>query len=191
MKCFQRGEAAALKIGCIGDSITAGAHSSGPTMTYPAQLQKMLDPTKYAVTNLGACGSTMQKGGDSPYWQRPQFQTLNSSKWDIIVIMLGTNDAKDPGDGGPNNWLNDCGATLDTLDPVANPCRFAKSYFDMIDLVRTLGTGGPNSPPAIYVAMPPPLMQHGSIGANQSAINDVYPRLIPLIAQTKNVTTVP
>ena len=24
--------------------------------------------------------------------------------------MLGTNDAKDPGDGGPNNWLHDCGS---------------------------------------------------------------------------------
>ena len=54
MKCVQKGPSAALKIGCIGDSITAGAHSSGPTMTYPAQLQSMLDPTKYAVTNLGA-----------------------------------------------------------------------------------------------------------------------------------------
>ena len=33
-------------------------------MTYPSQLQAMLDPTQYAVTNLGACGSTMQKGAD-------------------------------------------------------------------------------------------------------------------------------
>ena len=72
------------------DSITAGAHSSGPTMTYPAQMQAMLDPTKYAVTNLGACGSTMQKGADSPNWDRPQFQTLIQNKWDKIVIMLGT-----------------------------------------------------------------------------------------------------
>lgn len=71
---------AALRVGCIGDSITAGAHSSGPTKTYPAQLQAMLDPTAYAVTNLGACGSTMQKNADSPYWKRPQFTTLTSNK---------------------------------------------------------------------------------------------------------------
>lgn len=62
MRCSQRGSAAALKIACVGDSITAGAHSSGPTHTYPAVLQSMLDPAAYAVTNLGACGSTMQKG---------------------------------------------------------------------------------------------------------------------------------
>jgi len=42
------------------------------------------------VTNLGACGSTMMKGADSPYWKRPQFKALTSAKWDIITIMLGT-----------------------------------------------------------------------------------------------------
>ena len=27
----------------------------------------------YSVTNLGACGSTMLKHSNSPYWQRSQF----------------------------------------------------------------------------------------------------------------------
>lgn len=70
-----------------GDSITAGAHSSGPNMTYPAQLQALVDPTKYQITNLGACGSTMQKGADSPYWNRPQYQALIKGTWDIVIIM--------------------------------------------------------------------------------------------------------
>ena len=64
----------AVKIATIGDSITAGVHSSGGNHTYPAQLQIMLDSKygwgKYSVTNLGACGSTMMKGADSPYWKR-------------------------------------------------------------------------------------------------------------------------
>jgi hypothetical protein len=72
MVCAQRSPAVAagapqpLKIACVGDSITAGAHASNASMGYPGQLQRMLDPAKYAVTNLGACGSTMQKNGDSP-----------------------------------------------------------------------------------------------------------------------------
>ena len=138
--------------------------------TYPAQLQAMLDPSQYAVTNLGASGATMQKKGDSPYWQRPQFTTLNSSKWDIVIIMLGTNDAKDAGDGGPSNWKDNCGHDLANL--TLTNCTFAQDYLSMIDLVRTLG---PNSttPPVIYLAIPPPLMQHGSIGANQTTINSV------------------
>lgn len=162
--------------------------SSGPTKTYPAQLQAMLDPSQYAVTNLGACGSTMQKGGDSPYWQRPQYQTLISNKWDIVVIMLGTNDAKDPGDGGPNNWHDNCGPSINSLNLTA--CSFAQDYLAMIDVIRTLGTT-PGVPPVIYAAVPPPLMQHGSIGANQTVINSVYPALVPLIAQAANITTVP
>jgi len=79
MKCAQRGAASTIKIACVGDSITAGAHSSGNNFTYPSQLQAMLDPAVYSVTNLGACGSTMQKGADSPYWNRPQYQVSTPS----------------------------------------------------------------------------------------------------------------
>ena len=46
---------------------------------------------------VGACGSTMLKKGDSPYRKRPQYEALTTGSWDIITIMLGTNDAKDPG----------------------------------------------------------------------------------------------
>ena len=191
MVCKQRGSAAAIKIGTIGDSITAGACSSGPAHSYPAQLQDMLDKEwgngTYAVTNLGACGSTMQKSpnGDSPYWQRPQFQALTQNKWDILVILLGTNDAKDPVDGGPNNWH--CGTDL-PIDMAT--CPYVQDYLAMIDLVRTLGPDA-NTPPIIYAMIPVPLMQHGAIGANQTVINSVYPQLVPLIAAAANLTTVP
>jgi len=43
MVCKQRGTADQILIGAIGDSITAGACSSGGNHTYPAQLQIMLD----------------------------------------------------------------------------------------------------------------------------------------------------
>lgn len=98
-----------------------------------------------------------------------------------LASNTGTNDAKDKGDGGPSNWSG--------CDGVEG-CAFAQDYLAMIELVRTLGTT-PGVPPAIYVAAPPPLMQHGSIGANQTAINTVYPALIPLIAEAANLTTVP
>eukprot|EP01043_Picozoa_sp_COSAG02_P082836 COSAG02_NODE_20978_length_807_cov_1.460452_2_plen_56_part_01 len=35
----------------------------------------------------------MLKNSSSPFWKRPQYETLIKNKWDIIVIMLGTNDA--------------------------------------------------------------------------------------------------
>lgn len=130
-----------IRIGCVGDSITAGVHSTGGNHTYPGQLQILLDQThgagKFSVTNLGACGSTMLKKSNSPYWQRPQYKALTSAKWDIIIIMLGTNDAKDPGDHGPNNWLHNCGGPDHTT---LEGCSFADDYASLINIIRGLGT---------------------------------------------------
>ena len=131
----------------VGDSITAGALSSSDDHTYPSQLQALLG-TGYEVTNLGACGSTLQKKGDSPFWERPQYDTLVNSTWDVVIIMLGTNDAKDAGSFGPPNWQD--GQCEDgTLDD----CIFADDYKSMIELVNGLGA------PEVYLMIPPPLMQ--------------------------------
>ena len=181
--CMQRPSSpSAVKIGCIGDSITAGVHSSGGDHPYPQQLQLLLDAAHgrgaYSVTNLGACGSTMLKKGNSPFWKRPQYTALLQGRWDIITIMLGTNDAKDPGSHGPDNWQHDCGGVDHTT--VSN-CSFASDFHDMIELVKTLGTT-PGVPPKIHLLIPPPLMAEFSIGANQTVINSVYPKLVPLIA---------
>ena len=50
----------------------------------------------------------MQKGADSPYWNRTQFEQFVNGTWDIVVIMLGTNDAKDKASGGSANWPPSC-----------------------------------------------------------------------------------
>lgn len=177
----------AIKIACIGDSITAGVCSSGGIHPYPQQLQILLDNQygegKYSVTNLGACGSTLLKKSNSPYWQRNQYKALTAGKWDIVTIMLGTNDAKDPADKGPNNWLHDCsGATGVTTDG----CSYAQDYKAMVDLVRTLGTADGVSP-KIYGMIPPPLMMQYAIGANNTVINSVFPELMPKIAKENSL----
>jgi hypothetical protein len=51
LRCGQKGPAAAIKIGCVGDSITAGVHSSGGIHPYPAQLQILLDKAKGKVSS--------------------------------------------------------------------------------------------------------------------------------------------
>lgn len=43
MKINKKRTATAIKVGCVGDSITAGVHSSGGIHPYPAQLQLLLD----------------------------------------------------------------------------------------------------------------------------------------------------
>lgn len=185
--CMQKDAPGAIRIGMIGDSITAGVCSSGGNHPYPQQVQILLDQAYgegvYSVTNLGACGSTMLKNANSPYWKRGQYTTLTSNEWDIITIMLGTNDAKDPDSHGPDNWQHDCSAP--DASAHIEGCTFADDYKSMVEVVRTLGRNG--SVPKVYGLIPPPLMQQFSIGANQSVINSVYPNLVPLIAKDNNL----
>ena len=89
-------------------------------------------------------------------------------------------------DNGPKNW--GCGTDMSNI--TVESCQFAQDYLAFIALLRTLGPS-PGQAPVIYLAAPPPLMQHGSIGANQTVINSVFPQLIPMIAQAANVSTVP
>jgi len=180
--CMQKDAPGAIRIGMIGDSITAGVCSSGGNHPYPQQLQVNLDQAYgegvYSVTNLGACGATMLKKGDSPYWKRSQFNTLTSNKWDIITIMLGTNDAKDHDDHGPDNWKHDCSGPAAHTDG----CSFAEDFKDMVDLVRTLGTTA-GVAPKVFGMIPPPLMEQFAYGMNQTVINSVFPDLVRLIAK--------
>ena len=50
------------------------------------------DDDKYEVLNYGYAGYTMMKTGDLSYWK--VLKPVLSSNVDIIVLMLGTNDAK-------------------------------------------------------------------------------------------------
>jgi lysophospholipase L1-like esterase len=87
---------AGQKVACVGDSITFGMLVSRG-WTYPDQLQRMLGPD-FNVTNFGVNGATLLRNGDRPYNRQPAFQAALASKPDIIILMLGANDAK------PLNW---------------------------------------------------------------------------------------
>ena len=202
---------ALISIAAVGDSITQGAHSTGGNHTWPGQLQIMLDDKysgKYCVENLGEGGATLQHAphGDSPYWKRGSFGKLTSRTWDLVVIMLGTNDAKDAC-GEPASFcnaaikppLNSCcnwphaGQTNWTQDCTDLQCPFAQDYASLIALVKTLGrTNG--SAPTIWLAAPPPLVNGGSPGSpakpygmNQTVINDVFPALLPRISSANGL----
>ena len=74
------------RVACVGDSITFGYLSSGPASTYPSQLQEILGDG-FEVVNLGENGVTMQRSGDSPWWDLEQFATLNNSTWDTASVF--------------------------------------------------------------------------------------------------------
>jgi acyl-CoA thioesterase I len=81
MNCMPR----IIRIACVGDSITEG---SG----YTSNLQMLLGYS-YSVRNFGVSGSTASIDSKIPYVNQTKFQNALDFKPDIVVIMLGTNDA--------------------------------------------------------------------------------------------------
>ncbi len=74
-----------IRVACIGDSITQG---SG----YPSKLNDLLG-SNYMVANFGVSGSTVSTYSNRPYMDQVEFQEAIDYHPDIVVIMLGTNDA--------------------------------------------------------------------------------------------------
>ncbi len=120
--------APAIKVACVGDSITEGAGLG--VNTYPATLGRLLG-TNYSVRNFGVSGTTLLRKGDMPYWNQGAFRTATNSSPDIVTIMLGTNDSK------PYNWVY--------------KAQFSKDLSDMIDIFAGLP-----SHPRVFVCLPVP-----------------------------------
>lgn len=88
----------AIKVACIGNSITDGFGIDMRTAYgYPAQLQQLLGKD-YWVKNFGVSSRTMLNKGDYPYMNEMAWKDALAFKPDIVIIKLGTNDSK------PENW---------------------------------------------------------------------------------------
>lgn len=115
---------------CFGDSITHGL-CAGRHGSYPEQLQMMLGED-YAVTEIGACGRTITRSGKLPIWnEHALFQKATDAKPDIVVMLFGTNDAK---------------------EPYFNQSEFAFEYVELIQQVKAF-----SSAPKVYIMSPPPI----------------------------------
>jgi lysophospholipase L1-like esterase len=145
----------AKKVACVGDSITAG-YLSSCGLNYPNQLQQELG-SGYHVTNYGVGGQTMFKQSHLPandrssYWTRPEYTAVLNSSADVIVLMLGTNDAK------ANRWQMSSSV-------------FPSDYADMLASFKSMP-----SKPKVFVMVPPPLYRDGVYGMNQTVINTIFP----------------
>lgn len=99
----------AIRIGCIGDSITAGTGlANAQEEAFPARLGELL---KYAtVFNFGNGGKTMRGDlGVDSYVNCQTYQNLlnEANNLDLVTIMLGTNDAYHA-----NGWTEEEKATF-------------------------------------------------------------------------------
>ena len=151
----------ALRVAAVGDSITAG-YLSSCGLNYPNQMQSTLGP-QYSVKNFGIGGTTLLRHADHPWWNTSAFAAATASAPDIVVIALGTNDAK------TQNW-----------GPFST--QFSTDYASLINHFRRLP-----SQPSVILVVPPPLYRDGRYGMEQEVINTALPRLVPSIARANGL----
>ena len=145
-----------IKVICVGDSITAGY---GVSISYPAHLANLLG-SNYTVTNYGVSSTTLLKNGDFPYLSTREYANSLRSSPNIVIIQLGTNDAK------PYNWQY--------------KSSFVSDYKELINTYKNLA-----SHPKVYVALSPTVFGSGNWGiTNQVVTNEV----VPLTIQAANET---
>jgi len=150
---------AAIKLACVGDSITAGSGASGPAKTYPAVLGARLGAT-YQVGNFGFSGATMLANGDIPYVRSPPYPSSAVFLPNIVVIMLGTNDSK------PQNWSQ-------------------KAAFDGDCKALVAHYAGLPTHPRVFLVLPPPAYGNNVYGISPTNIaNGVVPAIRTVAAET-------
>ena len=152
----------AIKVACVGDSITAGAGVKDAKNRYPAQLGELLG-AGYDVKNFGNSGSTMLDDGDKPYKKQKSFTDAVAFAADIVVIKLGTNDSK------PQNWAKKDGFTPSTKS-----------------LVEAFKYANPKA--KIFLCYPVPVIGKGNFGIRDEVVKN---EIIPLIKKTADELKLP
>lgn len=155
-----------LRVACVGDSITYGAKIKNISKnSYPARLQQLLG-SSYQVKNFGASGYTLQKNGNHPYWDHSNFKKSSDFQPDIVLLMLGTNDAK------TCNWKD--------------PQTFLQDYKDMLSHYLSL-----ESKPEVYVMTPATVFPESFRAADSYTIDaetvDLIAQLIRQSAQEEDL----
>jgi len=136
-----------IHLACIGDSITEFTN-------YPSELQTMFG-SGYIVGSFGVSGSTVLLDTDMPYIDQRAFTMAKNFLPDIVVIMLGTNDAR-----------------TDNFQSIDN---FVADYMMLISKIQAL-----ESNPQIFIVKPPPIFDN-ELDLNSENLRE---EIIPRIEQT-------
>jgi lysophospholipase L1-like esterase len=144
----------AIKVALVGDSITEGSR-------YPLELGQLLGGN-YSVGNFGVGFATVCLGSAKPYMNQTVFSQAKAFMPDVVVILLGTNDAMPHYQQYLGNFTSD--------------------YEELIDAFQTL-----DSKPKIYLVVPPPIFNDG-LGPTSSQLTQ---EVIPKIRQVANETGLP
>lgn len=166
---------AAINVACVGDSITYGVNlASG--QTYPSQLAGMLG-SGYNVQNFGYPGYSLMQLNPQPayhpaYVTTSQYQAAINSSPNIVVIMLGTNDASFAPAAG-QNWDQ----TYDNT--------YKSQYKSLISTFQNLA-----SHPKVYVMICCKVFGGNNYGIDANTVNNSIQGLCNQIASEAGVSTI-
>jgi lysophospholipase L1-like esterase len=141
---IQANPANSTRVACIGDSLTA-------VSSYPAILQTMLGGN-YTVGNFGFVGSTVLSNTSKTYINQTAFQRAKAFQPDIVVIMLGSNDAH-------TGYYLSIGS-------------FVADYEELVREFQALA-----SKPDIFLVKPPPIFNNEFNLSNTNLVEGVIPRI--------------
>jgi acyl-CoA thioesterase I len=133
-----------IRVACVGDSITAG-------FEYPDDLWMMLGEN-YTVSNFGAGGASVSLSSGTPYLNQTAFQDAKQFQPNIVVILLGANDA------APENerYISS----------------FVDGYMRLISQFQALA-----SKPQVWIVKPPPVFYNGTGLSTEFFDSQVLPRI--------------
>jgi lysophospholipase L1-like esterase len=140
-----------IRVACVGDSITCGT-------AYPVDLWLMLG-SNYVVGNFGINGATVFLKSDNPYMSTPAFQVAKRFAPQIVIIMLGTNDA--------NTDINESNAV------------FVNDYVQLVSQFQGLA-----SKPEVWIAEPPPIFNNTAGLSAESFVQNIIPGVVQVANET-------
>ena len=145
-----------ILVACVGDSITQGT-------PYPMDLWTLLGYSNYTLENFGVGGTTVSLSSQTPYMNTTAFQNALEFQPNIVIIMLGTNDAQPDLEQYNTSFVGD--------------------YVKLVDSFKAL-----TSNPKIWIVLSPPIF-----GNKNGTIDPAYfaSTIIPLIKQVANETNLP
>ena len=145
-----------IRVACVGDSLTQSTE-------YPYDLWNLLGNQSYSLRNFGAGSTTVSLQSETPYMNTPVFQDALNFQPNIVIIMLGTNDAQ------PS--LHQFNAS------------FVGDYVKLVTAFQGL-----SSKPEVWVVLPPPIISNQSGKMDSAYFEDT---ILPGIMQAANETEVP
>ena len=140
-----------IRVACVGDSITGGTD-------YPAELW-MLFGANYTVGNFGVGGSAVSLDSGKPYMNETAFQEAKEFQPNIVIIMLGTNDASPINAKGNESFVED--------------------YVTIVREFQALSTK-----PKIWIVKPPPVFSNGTGLSPGYFASNVIPNIEEVAKQT-------